>query len=142
MMPSQESLKVLQMIEQGQITAEEGIRLLNTSASTASSEASEPAVPAVPEPAPLHAPEHIQAVPGKGWLRVRVTDTVNNRNKVTVNLPLSLMAAGIKIGAHFAPELNGVDFTDVFQELRATQPGKIIDVLDEEDGEHVEIFVE
>jgi len=160
MMPSQEAMKVLQMIESGQITAEEGVRLLAGSPNVVTEPvvnqaapvvepvpAPQPvpeATPAIPPPAPaLSTPEHSEVTaPAKGWFRVRVTDMKTNRNKVTVNLPLSLVSAGLKIGAHYAPELNGMNLTEVFNELRTSQPGKIVEVIDEEDGEHVEIFIE
>ena len=50
--------------------------------------------------------------------------------------------AGLKIGAHFAPEVEGVDMSNVMDAVRTGMTGKIIDVTDEEDGEHVEIYVE
>ena len=75
-------------------------------------------------------------------LRVRVTDTRTGRSKASVQIPLALVDAGLKIGAHFAPEVEGVDMTNVMEALRMGVTGKIIDVTDEEDGEHVEIFVE
>jgi hypothetical protein len=50
--------------------------------------------------------------------------------------------AGMKIGAHFAPEVEGVDMDNVMQAIRSGMTGKIIDVMDDEDGEHVEIYVE
>ena len=78
----------------------------------------------------------------KGWLRVRVTDMSTNRPKVNVNLPLSLMDAGLKIGAQYAPELAGIDLSQFIEDIKGGAQGKIIDVIDEEDGEHVEIFVE
>jgi hypothetical protein len=59
-----------------------------------------------------------------------------------VQLPLNLIDAGMKIGAHFASEINGVDMGSVMEALRSGMTGKIIDVIDEEDGEHVEIFIE
>jgi hypothetical protein len=84
--------------------------------------------------------------PGAGgparWLRVRVTDTRTGRSKASVQIPLALVDAGMKIGAHFAPEVQGVDMSNVMEALRMGVTGKIIDVTDEEDGEHVEIFVE
>jgi len=46
------------------------------------------------------------------------------------------------VGAHFAPEVEGVDMSNVTDSIRMGVTGKIIDVVDEEDGEHVEIFVE
>ena len=48
----------------------------------------------------------------------------------------------MKIGAHFAPEDEGVDMANVMEALRSGMTGKIIDVTDDEDGEHVEIYVE
>jgi hypothetical protein len=48
----------------------------------------------------------------------------------------------MKIGAHFAPEVEGVDMMNVMDAIRSGMTGKIIDVTDEEDGEHVEIYVE
>ena len=54
----------------------------------------------------------------------------------------SSTAIGMKIGAHFAPEVEGVDMTNVMDALRSGVTGKIIDVVDEEDGEHVEIYIE
>ena len=76
------------------------------------------------------------------WLRIRVTDVHTGRSKASVQIPLALVDAGMKIGAHFAPEVEGVDMTNVLAALRTGMTGKIIDVTDEEDGEHVEIYVE
>jgi hypothetical protein len=55
---------------------------------------------------------------------------------------VALVDAGMKIGAHFAPEVEGVDMSNVLAAMRAGMTGQIIDVTDEVDGEHVEIFVE
>jgi hypothetical protein len=64
------------------------------------------------------------------------------RSKASVQIPLDLVDAGMKIGAHFAPEVEGVDMDNVMQAIRSGMTGKIIDVMDDEDGEHVEIYVE
>jgi len=48
----------------------------------------------------------------------------------------------MKIGAHFAPEVEGVDMSNVMDAMRSGMTGKIIDVMDEDDGEHVEIYIE
>ncbi|MCL4823851.1 MAG: hypothetical protein KJZ57_06490, partial [Anaerolineales bacterium] len=60
----------------------------------------------------------------------------------SVQIPFDLVDAGMKIGAHFAPEVEGVDMDNVMQAIRTGMTGKIIDVVDGEDGEHVEIYVE
>ena len=121
----EERMKILKMIEEGKLSAEEGTKLL-----AALSER---------RPAPPRAP----GMPGSArWLRIRVTDTRSGRSKASVQIPLALVDAGLKIGAHFAPEVEGVDMSNVMEALRSGVTGKIIDVTDEEDGEHVEIYVE
>ena len=76
------------------------------------------------------------------WLRIRVTETRSGRSKASVQIPLALVDAGLKIGAHFAPEVEGVDMSNVMEAMRSGVTGKIIDVTDDEDGEHVEIYIE
>ena len=124
----EERLKILKLIEEGKISAEEGAKLL----SALSQGGRGPAGPAGTRPA---------GGPAR-WLRIRVTDTRTGRSKASVQIPVALVDAGMKIGAHFAPEVEGVDMTNVLAAMRAGMTGKIIDVIDEEDGEHVEIFVE
>jgi hypothetical protein len=119
----EERMKILKMIEEGKLSAEEGAKLL--SALTGSNR-------------PLGA----LAASGAKWLRVRVTDMHTGRSKATVQIPISLLDAGMKIGAHFAPEVEGVNMDQLMEALRSGMTGKIIDVVDDPDGEHVEIFVE
>jgi SHOCT-like domain len=126
MVTSEERMRILRMIQEGKITAEEGAKLL--SALRESRKETRPPIPG--------------GRMGKGWLRVRVTDMATNRAKVNVNLPLGLMDAGLKIGAQYAPELAGIDLSQFIEDIKGGAQGKIIDVIDEEDGEHVEIFVE
>ncbi len=119
----EERMKILKMIEEGKVSAEEGAKLL-----AALSNANRPLGGL--------------AASGAKWLRVRVTEVATGRSKATVQIPISLMEAGMKIGAHFAPEIDGVNMDQLMEALRAGMTGKIIDVVDDEDGEHVEIFVE
>jgi hypothetical protein len=110
MASSEERMKILKMIEEGKLSAEEGTKLLATLTENRG-------------PTPPRAP----GMPGAPrWLQI----------------PLALVDAGMKIGAHFAPEVEGVDMGNVMEALRSGMTGKIIDVTDEEDGEHVEIYVE
>jgi hypothetical protein len=130
-----DQMKILQMIQDGQITAEEGAKLL--AASRPAVAEPKPEVPAPGVTLAKAAPEPVN----KGWFRVRVTDLHTDQTKVTVNLPLSLMTAGMKIGARYSPELENIDLTEIMTELKNCDGGKIVDVVDEEDGEHVEIFI-
>ncbi|MCL4274876.1 MAG: hypothetical protein QY328_05160 [Anaerolineales bacterium] len=125
---SEERMKILKLIEEGKISAEEGAKLLAALSDTRRGIPTPPRPPGAPG--------------GARWLRVRVTDTRTGRSKASVQIPLALVDAGMKIGAHFAPEVQGVDMSNVMEALRMGVTGKIIDVTDEEDGEHVEIFVE
>ena len=126
MATTEERMKILTMIREGKITAEEGAKLLSalgegqkSSRSTGSRASGEPR-----------------------WFRVRVTDLVSGKTKVSVNIPFGLMEWGLQIGAQFAPEVGNLDFEQLKEMLQSGVEGKIVDVIDEEDGEHVEIFVD
>ena len=125
MATTEERMKILKMIQEGKITAEEGAQLLSALRET-------------PKPAKAN----LSLANQKGWLRVRVTDMGTGKTKVNVNLPMGLMDAGLRIGAQYAPELEGLDLNQVINEIKSGASGKIVDVFDEEDGEHVEIFIE
>jgi len=127
MASSEERMKILKMIEDGKLSAEEGTKLLSALNS--------PRIPTPPRP-----PGMSGGTPR--WLRIRVTDVRTGRSKASVQIPLALVDAGMKIGAHFAPEVQGVDMSNVMEAVRSGVTGKIIDVTDDEDGEHVEIYVE
>ena len=119
-----ERMKILKMIEEGKISAEEGAKLLAALSGG------------------RRGPGGSRATGAGHLLRIRVTDIASGRSKASVSLPLVLIDAGMKIGAHFVPEVEGVDMSAVMDALRAGVTGKIIDVTNDEDGEHVEIFVD
>ncbi len=128
MTTTEERLKILKMIQEGKITAEEGSRLLKALSSST----------ARPRPAPP------RPVGTARWLRVRVTDMASGKAKVNVNLPLKLVDAGLNIAAQFAPEnieLDGL-MDAVNEAIDDNLIGKIVDVVDGEDGEHIEVFIE
>jgi hypothetical protein len=126
MASSEERMKILKMIEEGKLSVEEGTKLLAA--------LGDKRVPTPPRPPGMPG--------GARWLRIRVTDIRTGRSKASVQIPLALVDAGMKIGAHFAPEVEGVNMSNVMEAVRSGMTGKIIDVTDEDDGEHVEIFVE
>ena len=122
MATTDERMKILKMIDDGKISAEEGAKLL---AALSESRKSRPSLRT--------------STTGARWLRVRVTDTVTGKAKATVNLPLGLVDAGLNIASKYAPD---VAFDELVEAIHAGAEGKIIDVIDEEDDEHVEIFIE
>lgn len=130
MATSEERMRILKLIQEGKITAEEGAKLL----SALSSSAGKPKKPRT----------SVTNSSGKQarWFRVRVTDMSSGKTKTSVNIPLGLMEWGLQIGAQYAPDLGGLDTEQLMEMLQTGAMGKIVDVIDEEDGEHVEIFIE
>ncbi len=133
MATSEERLKILRLIQEGKISAEDGINLLE--ALEAGARRNQTAVPPVPPPPP---PIRNQA----RFLRVRVTDTDTGKVRVNVRLPVSVITAGMKMGARFSTEVEGMDMEQLMEYVNSGETGQIVDVYDDEDGEHVEVFIE
>jgi hypothetical protein len=129
MTSADERMRILQMIQAGKITAEEGAKLLEALSSRSKRP---PAPPPPPRP------------PGRDTrlLRVRITDLHTGKTKVNVNIPMSLVNVGVRLGARFMPANAGVDYDEIMAAINAGFSGKIADVEDAESGEHVEVWVE
>jgi len=131
MATTEERIKILQMIQEGKISAEEGAKLLSALSSSGATKTAH------------HRSRTAVRVGGARWLRVRVTDMATGKAKVNVNLPLRLVDAGLNIAGHFVEDIDFNDISDALSDaLEENMLGKIIDVVDGEDGEHVEIFIE
>lgn len=133
MATSEERMRVLRMVQEGKITAQQGVQLLDA-LDAGQRRANKGMVAAPPTP---------PAIPGAGrWFRVMVTDTNTGKTRVNVRLPVSLVSAGMKMGARFSPQVEGLDAEQLMGFLNSGAVGKIVDVYDEDDGEHVEVFIE
>ena len=121
----EERMQILKMIQEGKVTADEGAKLLAALEDSKKSEAA----------------ANVAATKGR-FLRVRVTDMSSGRTKVNVNVPLALVNVGLKMGARFSPDLEGVDMGEIMEAIRSGAQGKIVDVEDAEDGEKVEVYIE
>jgi len=119
----EERLQILKMVSDGQIGAMGAAKLL---ASLDQAQPDEPA--SKTEPA--------------RWFRVRVTDLTTGKRKVNINIPMSLVNVGMKMGARFAPTVEEEDMSAVRKAIKEGVRGKILDAEDEEDAERVEIFIE
>lgn len=137
----EERIKILTMVQEGKITPEDAAQLLEALSAGPSPQSAPrrgpytPAAPTTPD------------MPGMGgrkprWLRVRVTDTDSGRPRVNVRLPVSMVSVGLKMGSKFAPQVEGLDADQLMQVIESGEIGQIVDVYDEEDGEHVEVFLE
>jgi hypothetical protein len=124
----EEKIRILNMVKEGTITAEEATKLLEA----------------------LETPQEEPEISGSKakWFRVRITDLKTNKVKVSVNLPIGLvdwaLRAGTKVASFRGVDLNGMGVN--LEELRSAinygLKGKIIDVVDEEEQTHVEVSVE
>ena len=119
---NEERARILQMISEGKISAEEGTKLLNA---LRNSEAS------------------VAPTTKRGrWFRVRVIDLETDRVKVNVNLPMSLVSVATKMGARFSPEIEDLDWSELIATIEDGAVGKLVEVEDNEGRERVEVFVE
>ena len=94
------------------------------------------------QPPPGPSAQPLRGASQPRWFRVRITDLATGRNKVNVNIPMGLVQVGIKMGARFAPEIEGFNYEELLEAIRSGRQGKVIDVTNNEDAERVEIFVE
>ncbi len=122
---SEERLKILQMLEEEKITAEEATTLLRAL------DGGRHAGPGTPTPGGA-----------SRYLRIQVTDLTSGSAKVNVTIPMGLVSAGLRMAERFAPELEGFDMQELEDVLASGAAGKIVEVMDEEDNERVEIYVE
>ncbi len=125
---NEERLKIMKMVQDGKITAEEAIILLD-------------AVDPVKKSPSDNFSQPKASGPGR-WFRVKVTDNFTGKMRANIRLPISLVSAGLKMGAKFSPEMDGMDMNLLQDAIRNNRSGLIIDVNANEDGEHVEIYIE
>ena len=119
----EERMRILKMVQDGKISAEDGIRLI---------EALGKQRPARPTP-----------TGGVGrFFHIRVTDTQTGKARVNVRLPVNLVNAGLKMGAHLTPEMEGLDAQQLMEAINSGETGKIVDVTHAEEGERVEVIIE
>jgi hypothetical protein len=129
----EERMKILQMVQEGKITAEDAAGLLEA-LEEGGSEAR----------AAGEVVTEMSAGLGRKprWLRVRVTDTNSGKARVNIRLPMSMVSVGLKMGSRFAPEVEGLDMNMLAEAISSGEVGQIVDVVDDDDGEHVEVFLE
>ncbi len=132
---SDERLQILKMLEEGKISSEEAMQLL------------EALDHAEPESNPT---DVISDGIGKAsrqakWVRIEVQE--RNGNRVHIKLPVIILRAALRLGGHFniggfnsdklSPEL----MDELSEAIIEGEPGVLVDVT-EENGNHVQIFLE
>jgi hypothetical protein len=121
----EERLQVLKMIQSGQITADEGARLLEA----LTERETEP--PASEAESPRKRTR---------WVRIRVSDLKTGQQKVDMRMPWNLISVGLDMGARFSRR--EISMGELAEVVQSGAEGKIVDILDEEDSERIEIIVE
>lgn len=140
-----ERQEILELLAKGKINAEEAAELLSSGTAKAAAEKVAEPVPTPQKPAEPVPPEapSVEATGKKpAWFKVRVRNLETGKNKVTVNIPLRMVNFGLKLGKHFAPELEGLDYQELAGMMKTMDAGMLVEVEDEEDNEHVQVFVE
>ena len=123
---SQEKLQILNMVKEGKISVDEGLKLIE-------------ALDNNEEP-------FNSTLKNKGkCLRIRVFDP-KDETKVNVTLPVSLLRIGMKFASKLSPEmeeagLSELDIEEILSAVDSGQIGKIVEV-DSNDGTKVEVIIE
>ena len=121
---SEERIQILEMVEEGKINATEAMELLDAFGRNQEG-----------------------IIPKKAkWLRIQVK-TMEDKPKVNVNIPLSLVDVGLKLAKTYDPQLkeSGIDQINIEEIMEAVKngaEGKIVDVEDEENQTKVKVYVE
>ena len=136
-------LKILEKVAAGELTVEDAADLL-----AAARSAKETAAP-VKEKAPKADTIVVEEKPvasssGKKakWLKVRVNDLETGQRRVNVNIPIRFMKFGMRIGGKFAPELRDMDIDELSDMMADAESGMLVEVMDDRDGEHVQVYFE
>jgi hypothetical protein len=125
MVSTEERMKILDMIQEGKLSVDDGAKLLS---------AFEAGAP--------HRKRGASRPRSTKTFRVRVSDLDSGKTKVSACLPMSLIDAGMNIASNFTVDLDGVSLDEINDALQSGSTGKIIDVVTDETGEHVEVFIE
>jgi hypothetical protein len=79
---------------------------------------------------------------GPRYFHLSVTDTHTGKSRVDVRMPVGVITAGVKLGAHFSPEIHGMDTNHLLEMISEGDTGKVMDVVDDDDCEHVVVTLE
>jgi hypothetical protein len=122
----EERLRILEMVEKGQISAREAEQLLEALGDAAG-------------------PQRERAAIGGRMmrLRIRITDLKSGRVKTNINVPLGSWGLVSRLArSRWGRRVAGAYIADIQRAAREGARGHIVDVTDENSGERVEILVE
>jgi len=146
----QDRMEILELLSDGKITVEEAERLLSDNKADAAisnpPQQIEPIEDEVAEVTYEKAVDDVTNIPDTNsgqpkWFHVKVSDLKTGKGKVTVNIPLNLVRAGLNLGGRYSKDLAGFEWNELSSVI-AGEKGVLVDVEDEEDGEHVQIYLD
>lgn len=155
-MSDKERSEILQLLARGKITADEAADLLTqvdrdsaelaAEMESANDAKRESVVIEESDTIPALKAEEGQAAESNGekprWLRIRVREMGSERNKVTVNIPLWLVSMGLGVAGKAGVDIEGFDANQLREMVQHGERGVLVDVQDDEDGEHVQIYLD
>ncbi len=128
----EQKVRILKMVEEGKISSEEAVRLLE--AMEGSGDRSSSSVLPVTKPKKF-----------LRFLKIRIFEGDLEKPKVRVALPLALL----KIATKFIPEdakaeINGrnIDLDEILRAVDENTEGKLLEVQDDEEKTRIEIFID
>jgi len=98
MATNEERIKILSMLQDGIINADQAAKLLESLAEGSTEQKTS-----------FTNPEGIVNKKSGKYFRVRVTDSESGKTRVNIRLPIGLVGAGLKMGMKFSPEIEGID---------------------------------
>ena len=116
-----ERIRILRLVESGNVTAEEAARLLDSLQVKQ---------------------EHTDERKRNRIVRVRVTNLANNRQKANVTVPVSLIDVGLRLATRLVPQIRGSALEDLLHVIENGTTGRLLDLQDLEEGERIEIYAE
>jgi len=76
------------------------------------------------------------------YVHILVTDLDTGKARVNIRMPINLVNTGIKMGAHLSTEINVLDTNQINDYIKRGITGQVLDVMDDDEGERVQIFLE
>lgn len=164
-MESSDKYEILRLLSEGKLTASEAVELLDKLGNPSSQQEPGMGEPAVVEKAPpaseLSSVDYPASEPFKikvteddlavanhkgekpRWLKIRVSELSSGRNKVNVTLPMGFVGFGLGLARRFSTDFDDeYNLDEMWSMVKQGERGMLVDVEDEEDDKHVQIFLD
>lgn len=162
-MNAAERAEILDQLAAGQISLSEAMRRLDQSAPATDSPQTEPqtgdTIPVeelkaeeaiairIPEEPVAYKEAAVNGNTAAGgdkarWLKIRVRNTATGQNKVSITLPLGVVRLALALGGRFSDGMSNVDTDELMAYFKSGQRGILVEAQDDEDNEHVQIYLD